>query len=137
MALPLIFWTCFLLVVYTYVLYPAVLFLASSVAQLWRGAGTTIETGPLPAVSMIIPAHNEERHLPAKLANLTALQYPNERLEILFVSDGSTDPTNEMLQRAAGANITLLVLRTRGGKQAALNRAFGRARHIMPDFSHA
>src|SRR5260370_4368886 len=137
MALPLIFWSCFLLVVYTYVLYPAVLFLASSVARLWRGAGTTLETGPLPAVSMIIPAHNEERHLPAKLANLAALQYPTERLEILFVSDGSTDATNEMLQRAAGGNITLLVLPTRGGKSAALNQAVGRARHNILVFSDA
>ena len=137
MALPLIFWICFLLVVYTYVLYPAVLFLASSVAQLWRGTGTTLETGPPPAVSMIIPAHNEERHLPAKLANLATLQYPKDRLEILFVSDGSTDATNEMLQRAAGGNITLLVLRTRGGKSAALNQAVSRARHNILVFSDA
>ena len=50
---------------------------------------------------MIIPAHNEERHLPAKLANLAALEYPKDRLEILFVSDGSTDATNEILGRAA------------------------------------
>lgn len=137
MALPLIFWTCFLLVVYTYVLYPALLFLASSIAQLWRGTGTTPETGPLPAVSMIIPAHNEERHLPAKLANLATLQYPKDRLEILFVSDGSTDATNEMLQRAAGDNITLLVLRTRGGKSAALNQGVDRARHNILVFSDA
>src|SRR5258705_11228652 len=108
MALPLMFWTCFLLVVYTYVLYPAVLFLASSVAQLWRGAGATIETRPLPAVSMMIPAHNEGRHLPAKLANLTALQYPKERLEILFVSGGPTDTTNQIPQSAAGGNLPLL-----------------------------
>jgi biofilm PGA synthesis N-glycosyltransferase PgaC len=137
MALPLIFWICFLLVVYTYVLYPAVLFLASSIAQLWRGTGTTLETGPPPSVSMIIPAHNEERHLPAKLINLAALQYPKERLEILFVSDGSTDATNEMLQRAADGNVTLLVLPTRGGKSAALNQAVDRARHNILVFSDA
>jgi biofilm PGA synthesis N-glycosyltransferase PgaC len=137
MALRLIFWTCFLLVVYTYVLYPALLFLAASIAQFWRGAGRPIETGPLPAVSMIIPAHNEERHLPAKLANLATLQYPKDRLEILFVSDGSTDATNEMLRCAADTNTTLLVLPTRGGKSAALNQGVDQARHNILVFSDA
>jgi biofilm PGA synthesis N-glycosyltransferase PgaC len=137
MALPVIFWACFLLVAYTYVLYPVLLFLASSIARLGRGARTATETAPLPAVSLIIPAHNEERHLPAKLVNLAALQYPKDRLEILFVSDGSTDATNEMLQRAARSNITSFVLPTRGGKSAALNQAVGRARHDILVFSDA
>jgi cellulose synthase/poly-beta-1,6-N-acetylglucosamine synthase-like glycosyltransferase len=137
MALLIIFWACFLLVVYTYVLYPVLLFLVSSVARLWPYARIATENTPLPAVSMIIPAHNEERHLPAKLVNLAALQYPKDRLEILFVSDGSTDSTNEMLQRAAGSDITLLVLPTRGGKSAALNQAVSRARHDILVFSDA
>ena len=138
MALPFIFWACFLLVAYTYLLYPVLLFLASSIARIWRrGAQTAIETAPLPAVSMIIPAHNEERHLPAKLVNLAALQYPKDRLEILFVSDGSTDATNEILRRAADGNITSLVLPTRGGKSAALNQAVSCARHDILVFSDA
>ena len=138
MALPLIFWACFFLVAYTYVLYPAVLFLASSLARLGRRAGAASATGPLPAVSMIIPAHNEERHLPAKLANLAALDYPRERLEILFVSDGSTDGTNEILARAAaGGYVTFLPLPTRGGKSSALNQAVPRARHDILVFSDA
>ena len=137
MALSVIFWACFLLVAYTYLLYPVLLFLASSIARLGRGARTATETAPLPAVSLIIPAHNEERHLPAKLVNLAALQYPKDRLEILFVSDGSTDATNEILQRAAGGNMTSLVLPTRGGKSNALNQAVGRVRHDILVFSDA
>jgi cellulose synthase/poly-beta-1,6-N-acetylglucosamine synthase-like glycosyltransferase len=138
MVLSLMFWACFFLVAYTYVFYPALLFLASSIARLGRRAGTASETGPLPAVSMIIPAHNEERHLPAKLANLAALEYPRDRLEILFVSDGSTDATNEILERAAaGAYVTFLPLPTRGGKSSALNEAVGRARHGILVFSDA
>jgi cellulose synthase/poly-beta-1,6-N-acetylglucosamine synthase-like glycosyltransferase len=138
MALPLIFWACFFLVAYTYLLYPAVLFLASSAVRLWRGAPVASEAGKLPAVSMIIPAHNEERHLPAKLANLAALEYPKDRLEILFVSDGSTDTTNEILGRAAAAgDITLLALPARGGKASALNQAVARARQDILVFSDA
>ena len=133
-----IFWLCFCLVVYTYVLYPAVLFLASSLVGLRRRPGAGSETAPLPAVSMIIPAHNEERHLPAKLANLAALDYPRDRLEILFVSDGSTDGTNGILQRAeAGGYVTFLPLPARGGKSNALNYAVPRARHAILVFSDA
>ena len=138
MALPLIFWACFFLVAYTYLLYPAVLFLASSAARLWPGRRVGPEAGTLPAVSMIIPAHNEERHLPAKLANLAALEYPKDRLEVLFVSDGSTDATSEILGRAAAAgDITLLALPARGGKSSALNQAVPRARHDILVFSDA
>ena len=138
MALPLIFWVCLFLVAYTYALYPAVLFLASSAARLGRRAATAVRPSPLPAVSMIIAAHNEERCLPAKLANLAALEYPRDRLEILFVSDGSTDATNEILERAAaGGYLTVLPLPTRGGKSRALNQAVPRARYDILVFSDA
>jgi poly-beta-1,6-N-acetyl-D-glucosamine synthase len=138
MTLPLIFWACLFLVIYTYVLYPGVLFVASSIVGLGRRGRTAPEAGALPPVSMVIPAYNEERHLPAKLANLAALQYPRDRLEILFVSDGSTDATNEILERAAaGGFVTFLPLPTRGGKSSALNQAVGRARHDILVFSDA
>ena len=137
MALPLIFWACFFLVAYTYLLYPAVVFLASSAARLWPRVRVAREAGS-PSVSLIIPAHNEERHLPAKLANLAALEYPKDRLEVLFVSDGSTDATNDILGRAAaGGDITLLALPVRGGKSSALNQAVPRARHDILVFSDA
>src|SRR5258705_11103107 len=97
MALSWLFWACFLLLVYTYALYPGVLFVVSRIARLWRRAPVGTETGPLPAVSMIIPAHNEERHLPEKLENLAAREYPNDRLELLSVSAGATHATNQTL----------------------------------------
>ncbi len=136
--LAVIFWACFLLVAYTYVLYPAVLFLAASAARRWGRAAVAPEGAALPAVSLVIPAHNEERHLGAKLANLAALDYPRERLEVVFVSDGSTDATNEILGRAAQAGaITLVALPIRGGKSSALNRAVPRAKHDVLVFSDA
>lgn len=136
--LPMIFWACFFLVVYTYLLYPVVLFLASSTARRWGRSAVAPGTGVLPSVSLVIAAHNEERHLAAKLANLAALDYPRDRLEILFVSDGSTDGTNEILGRAAQAGmITLVTLPSRGGKSNALNQAVPRAKHGVLVFSDA
>ena len=84
MALSLIFWACFFLVAYTYLLYPAVLFLASSLARLGRRAGPAPEAGPLPAVTMIIPAHNEER--------LRALQAELAAFGLRPVLLGTSDP---------------------------------------------
>ncbi|HEX6030466.1 MAG TPA: glycosyltransferase family 2 protein [Tepidiformaceae bacterium] len=134
----MIFWACFFLVVYTYLLYPVVLFLASSTARRWGRSAVAPGGGVLPSVSLVIAAHNEERHLTAKLANLAALDYPRDRLEILFVSDGSTDGTNEMLGRAAqDGTITLVTLPSRGGKSNALNQAVPRAKHDVLVFSDA
>lgn len=133
-----VFWICFCLVAYTYLLYPALLFLASFLASLRRGPARATAVAPLPAVSMIIPAHNEERHLAAKLANLAALDYPRDRLEIVFVSDGSTDGTNAILQRAeALGSVMFLPLPVRGGKSNALNQAVRRAQHAILVFSDA
>ncbi len=136
--LPTIFWACFFLVVYTYLLYPVVLFLASSTARRWGRSAVAPGGGVLPSVSLVIAAHNEERYLTDKLANLAALDYPRDRLEILFVSDGSTDGTNEILGRAAQAGtITLVTLPSRGGKSNALNQAVPRAKHDVLVFSDA
>ncbi len=136
--LPTIFWACFFLVVYTYLLDPVVLFLASATARRWGRSAVAPGGGVLPSVSLVIAAHNEERYLTDKLANLAALDYPRDRLEILFVSDGSTDGTNEILGRAAQAGtITLVTLPSRGGKSNALNQAVPRAKHDVLVFSDA
>lgn len=145
--LELVFWLCFLLVVHTYLLYPVLLVAASSSVQAWhhwkeRWTGAERARGPsgaaqLPSVSVIIPAYNEERHLPAKLANVRSLDYPSDRLEVLFVSDGSTDGTNAILGGAEGSNIRALYLPTRGGKPSALNHAVRHAQHDILVFSDA
>src|ERR1700722_5526331 len=50
-----------------------------------------------PHVTIVMAVRNEERNLPQKLINLGALDYPSELLEVIIVSDGSTDQTNQML----------------------------------------
>lgn len=141
------FWLCFLLVVHTYLLYPVLLLAASSVVQMGRDWRYLIsrhdrrrvgrEAVDLPGLSLIVPAHNEERDLPSKLTNLRELDYPRQLLEVLFVSDGSTDGTNAILRAAEGGNVQVLYLPTRGGKAHAVNQAVERARHEILVFSDA
>jgi cellulose synthase/poly-beta-1,6-N-acetylglucosamine synthase-like glycosyltransferase len=79
------------------------------------------------SVSAVIPVHNGARFLAAKLDSVLALDYPLDLLEILVVSDGSTDATPEIASRYAPRGVRLLSLE-RGGKCAALNAAISQTR---------
>src|SRR5215813_1865171 len=110
-----VFWASFLLVAHTYLLYPIVLFLAYSFVQVRRdwhylrsrrdSRSPDQDAAQLPPVTLIIAAYNEEARLPDKLANIRRLDYPRDRLQVIVVSDGSTDRTNEILRTAADAGI--------------------------------
>jgi cellulose synthase/poly-beta-1,6-N-acetylglucosamine synthase-like glycosyltransferase len=143
----IIFWACLFLIAHTYVLYPMLLFSLYTAAQVWRDLrylGSRRSRRPvlpsseeLPAVSLLIPAHNEAASLHEKIANIRNLDYPAEKLEIIFVSDGSTDGTNDFLKALADANIRLIVLPERKGKANALNHAVAQARNEILIFSDA
>jgi cellulose synthase/poly-beta-1,6-N-acetylglucosamine synthase-like glycosyltransferase len=142
----LVFWVCLLLVAHTYLLYPIFLVLVSTLVQVgrdWRYLRTRQDRRPravmetFPSVTLIVPAYNEETRLPDKLANLRALDYPADRLEVIFVSDGSTDRTNDILRAVEDPAIQTLVLPARSGKCNALNRAVAAARHDILVLSDA
>jgi cellulose synthase/poly-beta-1,6-N-acetylglucosamine synthase-like glycosyltransferase len=146
-VIEVLFWVCVLLVLHTYLVYPLLLLIASSAVQAWRDLRylrsrqerrrAPREPLLLPAVSLIIPAHNEERYLPGKLQNLAALDYPPDRLQVIFISDGSTDSTNAILRSVESDILQVVYLPTRGGKAAALNQAVAGSRHEIIVFSDA
>ncbi|SFS16784.1 Glycosyltransferase, catalytic subunit of cellulose synthase and poly-beta-1,6-N-acetylglucosamine synthase [Granulicella pectinivorans] len=74
-----------------------------------------------PSVSIVMAVHNEESLLPNKLINLRSLAYPPDRIQIVVVSDGSTDRTAMLLQRAS--DVTAVLLEEAVGKASALNAA--------------
>jgi len=80
-----------------------------------------------PPVTLIIAAYNEESIIEDKIANTFALDYPKDKLEILFVTDGSNDRTAAIVSGFAG--VKLLHRDERLGKSAALNRAVPLATH--------
>lgn len=128
------FWFCLAWLTYTFVLYPLALFLLSAARQLASDA-RQIQRGERrcaaaewPRVSLILAAHNEAATLPAKLANLAALDYPHERIEFILISDGSDDTTAELLRGWRDPRAHCLVLPARRGKAAALNAAVAMAR---------
>lgn len=95
-------------------------------AFLARRFGQPVESGPeLKSISFIIPVHNGARFLRRKLESILALDYPRDLIEILVVSDGSTDATKQIAVEFAPAGVQLLLI-PRSGKAAALNSAIAR-----------
>ena len=81
-------------ILYTYALFPLLLhWKARKMPEL-----EAVEPKTWPTVSIVIAAHNEARNLPQKFASLEALDYPKNLVEWVFVSDGSTDGTDQVLQ---------------------------------------
>ena len=72
-------------------------------------------------VSIVVPVRNGARWVEAKIDSLLASGYPAELIDILIVSDGSTDGTNELVERYPDGRVRLLSL-PGGGKATAVNR---------------
>ena len=127
----LIFWVSLVLIVYTYVGFPMIIFLRG----LWRQR--PYQSAEItPPVSLIIAAYNEASSIGAKLDNVLLLDYPRERLDVIVVSDGSDDGTNEIVEQYIGEGIRLLPL-PRQGKAPALNTAVAAAKGNILVFSDA
>jgi cellulose synthase/poly-beta-1,6-N-acetylglucosamine synthase-like glycosyltransferase len=131
-VLALAFWISLGLLLYTHLGYPALLWLLARL----RGEEDepTRMAEPPPTVSLIVAAHNEEASIVGWVRSTLAFDYPRERLEVVVVSDGSTDRT---LERAAKAGADLVFEVPRGGKVAALNAAVEKARGEVLAFSDA
>jgi len=128
-----LFWASLAGIAWTHVGYPlAAALLARIRTREVRKADMT------PGVTVIIPAHDEEDVIAARIDNLLALDYPAEQLEIVVVSDGSVDGTDAIVEGYAAHDprIRLLAL-PRGGKLAALNRAVGESERDVVAFSDA
>jgi len=142
-----LFWVCLLLVLYSYFLYPVILFAAYSLSQIrrdWRfltsrrdRRAPSPEETQLPGVSLVIAAYNEEDYLPGKIDNARQLDYPANKLELIFVSDGSTDCTNQILASLEEQNFRTLLLPRREGKANAINRGTALAECGVLIFSDA
>jgi poly-beta-1,6-N-acetyl-D-glucosamine synthase len=116
-----VFWVSAFLVAYTYVGYLGWLWLRAKLRP-WPVRRCSAESAVEPAVSIVMVVHNEEQVLENKLHNLCALNYPAERCQIVVVSDGSTDRTEQILQEHSGDSRLYSVMnQLAGGKAAGVN----------------
>ena len=92
MSVTDIFWVVFGLILYTYFGYPILLSLLTA----GRRQPAYPADQDLPTISLVVTAFNEESVLRGKLENSFALDYPQDRLQVIVVSDGSTDGTDDV-----------------------------------------
>lgn len=128
-----LFWFCVGLIVYTYLLYPLWMVV---LAHVWPRRSRFVD-GYLPSVSMVVAAYNEEEVIGQKLANGLAIDYPAERLEFLFGSDGSSDETNRILSEMEDQRVRVFLYPERAGKLNVLNKVVPEAKGDILLFSDA
>jgi len=130
--MKVIFWFSVAFLLFAYVGYPiGMYFLARFRARPVRKAPV------LPSVTLVLAARNEEKHIERKLRNLEVLDYPERKLDLIVVSDGSTDRTNSILAVSESPRLRRLILPEHQGKAAALNQAVSQARGEIVVFCDA
>jgi cellulose synthase/poly-beta-1,6-N-acetylglucosamine synthase-like glycosyltransferase len=121
MYTELTFWVCFGLVAYIYAGYLAGVCVLAPILR-----RDVIKSDVTPSISVVISAFNEEREIERTVVNKLSQDYPSEQLEVIVVSDGSTDQTDEIVRglvdRSEG-RLKLFCQEPRQGKTQALNLA--------------
>lgn len=121
-AFEIIFWISLSIVFYTYIGYGILLYVLVKIKECFRRtpAPPLPADNRLPELTLFIAAYNEEDVVDEKMRNCLALDYPADKLHILWITDGSNDRTRERLSHWPQATVLHQPLRL--GKTAALNR---------------
>jgi len=136
-----LFWFSLLFIAYVYIGYPALLWIGVRIRR-----RPVLKRPIVPRISVVVAVHNEQERIGPRLQNLISLDYPPDLYEILVCSDGSTDRTEEEVQKiirhleASGkttVRIRLLASQRHVGKSEALNRGVAAASGSIVVFADA
>lgn len=111
-----IFWLAVVLIVYTYVGYPMLMWVWASCR---RRIDRTARIAP--ELSILVVAYNESDRIRRRIENLLSLDYPTDRVEIVIASDGSNDSTADQARTYRNCGIRAIEFSARRGKAAVLN----------------
>lgn len=115
------FWVGLCIIGYTFVGYGFVLYLSVKIKRLFKKPFIFNSDLGDPTVSILIAAYNEESLIEKKIVNTLALEYPTEKIQIIIITDGSTDNTPDKVRKFN--NVLLLHNAQRSGKMAAIKRS--------------
>ena len=115
-----LFMVCLITLFFIYVMYGPIMLALRSLKK--PSTKKQNKVGELPGISLIIPAFNEEEWIKEKIQNSLSLDYPKAKLEVVVVTDGSTDQTNA-LAASFEDRIMLVHQKARNGKVKAMDRA--------------
>ena len=120
LALKIIFWILAGIIFYTFFGYGILLWIMVKIKELFCKRKTFPVQEEYPEVTLLIAAYNEQEYVEEKMRNCRAIDYPKDKLHIVWVTDGSSDATPELLK--AYPENTVYHEAARKGKTAALNR---------------
>lgn len=117
-----IFWFSFAIIFYSYIGYGILLFILVAIKKLFRKKKSKPSATYEPFVTLVVAAYNEEDFILEKIENTLNLNYPADKLQVIFITDGSSDKTPDLIRN--NSPFELLHQSERRGKVAAMNRAF-------------
>ncbi len=126
----LLFWSALLLLIYTFVGYPVLLYVINKIRGNNNSDNTNQETTGLdyqPHVEVILIVRNVEKIIHKKIQSLLSLNYPKEKLSILIVSDQSQDQTVEVIEKLRNDRIRCIDNTQKSSKSACLNQAISQS----------
>ncbi len=124
MGWTITFWISAIVLFYVYIGYPIIiLFLSKLIPKPFAKFSDDELSDPslLPSISLLIPAYNEERVIEKKIRNVLSMDYPNDKIDIVVASDGSTDRTVEIAKLYSN-KIKIYAYEEREGKTGLLNK---------------
>ena len=135
--MEIVFWISTLIILYTFGGYGIILLTILKIKNVFshKEPLKTLSDKDLPEVCLIIAAYNERDYVDKKIKNSLELDYPTEKLSIIWVNDGSDDGTPELV--AKYPQIVLLHNPVRSGKIAGMNRGVERSQAPILAFSDA
>jgi len=136
-AVEIIFWMAFNLMVYSYLIYPFICLLLA--ARKKQNENCYTETDSLPGISIVMAVFNEQKVIQEKLESVFKTSYPLDKIEFLIGSDNSTDKTNDIIAEYARQypQIKFTNFTQRQGKSNILNRLVPTAQHDVLIFTDA
>ncbi|MFT6754905.1 MAG: cellulose synthase/poly-beta-1,6-N-acetylglucosamine synthase-like glycosyltransferase [Urechidicola sp.] len=134
--LKITFWSLLFIVVYTYVGYGVLLYVIIKIRRFFKvGKKVEVDYSYEPEVTLFIAAFNEKDYVAKKMKNTLELEYPKEKLKIVWVTDGSDDGTPDLLKDFQ--HTTVHHLDERNGKIGAMNRGMAFVKTPIVIFSDA
>lgn len=137
-TLKIIFWICLAVVFYTYIGYGILLYALLFIKRLFckRAITPTLPSDQeLPGVTLMICAYNEEDIIDEKMANIRQINYPKDKFCVMWVTDGSSDHSNELLSKYE--EVTLIYSPERRGKAAAMQHGLKENKNEFVVFTDA
>jgi cellulose synthase/poly-beta-1,6-N-acetylglucosamine synthase-like glycosyltransferase len=120
MVLKILFWLMIFVVFYAYLGYGMLLFVLVQLKRRFAKTRMVEDPEAEPHVTLLVAAYNERDYVKDKVRNSLELDYPREKLHLIWVTDGSDDGSTEML--AAYPEVTVCHIPERHGKIGAMNR---------------